>query len=261
MKVALIISTYNWVEALKLVLLSVKNQSVLPNEIIIADDGSTNKTKTIITKFDDLFDIPLMHIWHEDIGFTKSIILNKAIAKSKSKYIIQVDGDCILHRHFIKDHLALMQKEYYLFGSRVNIQKKHLDKLFPSNQIKFNWFSKGIKKRTRAIHMPILNNFYKPTTKFSKKFRGCNVSFFKKDFIAVNGYDENFKGWGREDSELAIRLHNYGLKAKRLRYRGIVFHIFHFEKPKNRLELNNKIQQKTLTEKKAWCENGIDKYL
>lgn len=258
---SLIISTYNWSSALKLVLESVLHQNKLPDEVIIADDGSREDTTVLINEYKQIFPIPLIHVWHEDDGFQKASILNKAIAKSKGEYIIQIDGDCILHDSFVLDHLQFAQKETYLFGSRVNIQKFYLTKLFKHEKINFNIFSKGIKKRTRALHIPVLSNFYKRSSKFSKKYRGCNTSFFKKDFIAINGYNENFKGWGREDSELAIRFHNYGLQARRLRYRGIVFHIYHEEKSKNRLELNNQIEQNTITNKVKWCKNGVDKYL
>lgn len=257
----LLISTYNWPEALNLVLKSVKHQLVLPDEIIVADDGSKKETVNIINKFKSKISVPLKHVWHEDIGFRKSIILNKAIAKAKGDYIIQTDGDCILHKAFVRDHLAFAQENIYLYGSRVNIKKLHLKKIFDRQQIHFNLFSKGIKKRTRALSIPIFSALYKPSDEFSKKYRGCNTSFFKTDFIAVNGYNEEFEGWGREDSELALRLHNYGLNGRRLRYRGIVYHIFHNEASKGRLEKNNEIEQKTINDKVVWCENGIDKYL
>ncbi|MFK7834117.1 MAG: glycosyltransferase family 2 protein [Winogradskyella sp.] len=258
---SLIIATYNWPEALDLVLKSVKNQIVLPDEVIIADDGSTDETRIIIDRFKSEISIPVSHVWHEDEGFTKATILNKAIAKSKGEYIIQVDGDCIMHRHFVKDHITYASKNTYLYGSRVNIQKEHLEFLFKAQQITFNPFSKGIKKRTRAIFSPLLSQLYKASHQFSKKFRGCNTSYFKADFIAVNGYNEDFKGWGREDSELALRFFNYGLKSRRLRYRGIVYHIYHHEKSKSRLELNNDIELKTINEKLTWTEHGVDTYL
>lgn len=146
LKTTLIISTYNWPEALELVLLSVKNQITLPAEVIIADDGSGADTKLLIEKFQQRFPVPLKHVWHEDVGFTKSIILNKAIAKSQTNYIIQTDGDCILHPSYVKDHIEFAEKNTYLFGSRVNIQKNYLDVLFSSKQLEFAAFSKGIKK-------------------------------------------------------------------------------------------------------------------
>ena len=197
----------------------------------------------------------------EDNGFRKTAILNKAIALAEGHYIIQADGDCILHRNFVKDHVSSAIPGLYLYGSRVNIKEQHLSYLFKKKQVHFKVFSKGIKKRTRALHIGLLSKLYKPSTVFSKKYRGCNTSFYKSDFIAVNGYDEDIKGWGREDSELALRLHNYGLKGKRLRYKGIVFHIFHKEKPKDRLELNNKIEEQTKRLERIKCKTGVTKYL
>lgn len=261
MKSSLIIATYNWPEALALVLKSLKLQTVLPDEVIIADDGSTDETKLLIERFKSELSISVVHVWHQDVGFTKSAILNKAVAKTKGDYIIQVDGDCIMHSNFINDHLKFASNNCYLYGSRVNIQKTFLETLFSEEKVDFNAFSKGIKKRTRAIYAPLLSNLYVASSKISKKFRGCNTSFFRSDFIAVNGYNEDFKGWGREDSELALRFHNHGLKSRRLRYRGIVYHIFHNEKSKSRLELNNDIELKTINESLSRTDNGIDKYL
>lgn len=257
MKSSLIISTYNWPEALELVLESLSNQNILPDEVIVADDGSGEETRALINNFK----LPLNHIWHVDNGFRKAEILNKAIATAKGDYIIQIDGDCIMHSNFIADHLNFRKKGYYLFGSRVNIQKEHLKNLFSKKQTVFSFFSKGIKKRTRAIFAPSLMKFYKPKNSFSKKYRGCNTSYFKSDFMTVNGYNEDIKGWGREDSELALRFHNLGLQGRRLRYAGIVFHIFHNEKSKDRLEINNDIERKTIEENVVWTKNGVDKYL
>lgn len=261
MKSTLIISTYNWPQALELVLLSVLNQTQMPDEIIVADDGSNQVTKVLIDSFKSKFKIPLVHVWHEDDGFRKSVILNKAIAKAKGEYIIQADGDCILHPNYVEDHLCFAQKGTYLFGSRVNIQEAYLDTLFKEKQIIFNPFSKGIKKRTRALRIPFLSQFYKTSDQFSKKYRGCNTSYYKSDFIAVNGYNEDFKGWGREDSELALRFHNFGLRGRRIRYRGIVYHIYHHEKSKSRLEINNDIELNTIKNKVVWCKHGVDQYL
>ncbi|MCB0455400.1 MAG: glycosyltransferase family 2 protein [Aequorivita sp.] len=261
MKTSLLISTYNWPEALELVLLSVMNQSEQPDEILIADDGSSEETKNLIETFKKKLIVPIHHFWHEDKGFRKAIILNKAIAAAMGDYIIQVDGDCIMHKDFVRDHKALAQPNVYLFGSRVNIQKEFLPKLFASQKIKFNFFDRGIKKRTRNLRVPALSSLYKTTAQVSDKMRGCNVSFWKKDVIAVNGYNEEFEGWGREDSELIIRMMHNGVLGRRLRYRGIVYHIWHKVKDQSRFEINDTLQEKAIAEKSKWCEKGIDKYL
>jgi hypothetical protein len=261
LKTSLVISTYNWPEALHLVLKSVVEQKQLPNELIIADDGSSAKTKEVIDAYRSKLSIPINHVWHEDNGFQKATILNKAIAQAQGDYIVQADGDCILHPYFVKDHLDMATENTYVFGSRVNILEDALETLFNEQKTNFSAFSKGIKNRTRALRIPFLSQFYKPETKISRKFRGCNTSFFKKDFIAVNGYDENFKGWGREDSELMTRFHNNGILAQRIRYKGIVYHIHHHIKSKDQLEKNNDIENLTVKNKLKRCLNGIDSYL
>ncbi|MFD1063446.1 glycosyltransferase family 2 protein [Winogradskyella litorisediminis] len=258
---SLIISTYNWPEALDLVLKSVLNQSEFPDEILIADDGSSEETKDLIESYVSKFDIPIIHVWQEDKGFQKSKILNQAIAKAKGEYLIQIDGDCIIHKHFVKDHLTEAETGYYLFGGRVNIQESFLPTLFKTKKINFSPFSKGIKKRPRAFYSPILAKFQGEVPEISEKFRGCNTSYFRKDAIAVNGYDEAFIGWGREDSEFMRRLHHNGIKGKRLKFKGILFHIFHVEKSRERLDANDDIELQTITSKSKWAENGIDKYL
>ncbi len=259
--VALIISTYNWPKALELVLLSVKTQSLLPVEVIIADDGSTDETKELIEKFQQNFPTKLIHLWHEDKGFRKSAVLNMAFSKTKAQYIIQLDGDCIIHKDFIKDHISHAKKGTFLFGSRVNIQESFLPTLFNNKVTHFSFFAKGIKKRTRNLHIILLSKTYKRKSELSRKLRGCNVSFWKEDIIAVNGYNEDMEGWGREDSELITRMLNNGVLGKRLRYCAIIYHIFHNEKSKSSLDLNDKIQQKSIKNKLTWCTNGIDKYL
>lgn len=261
MKTALLISTYNWPEALELVLKSLQNQTVKPDEVLIADDGSTHETKSLIEVFTQQNDLLIKHIWHQDDGFKRSEILNKAIAQSDCDYIIQLDGDCIMHPNFIQDHITNAKQKQYLFGSRVNIQQRYLIELFSKKNIDFGVFSSGIKKRTRNIHSRILGSFYKPTNELSEKLRGCNVSFWRADFIKVNGYNEDMIGWGREDSEMVVRLLNNGIVGKRLRYMAIIYHIWHYEKSRERYNINDEIQRTAIREKLIRCKNGIDKYL
>nr|WP_082422581.1 glycosyltransferase family 2 protein [Aquimarina longa] len=261
MKSALIISTYKWPEALSLVLKSVVNQSVTPDEVLIADDGSGKQTTEVIEGFKRQIAIPVKHIWHEDEGFRKGKILNKAIASTDADYLIEVDGDCILQKDFIKDHLKLASKGVFLYGSRVNIQKEYVAELFKKQKLSFTPFSKGIKKRTRALRLPFLSLFFKPNTKLSKKIRGCNISFWREDIININGYNESIEGWGKEDSELIVRMLNKGCSGRRLRYCGIVYHIWHHEKSRSKEEENNEIQKLSQEKKLVWCTDGIDKYL
>ncbi|NHN24405.1 glycosyltransferase [Flavobacterium jejuense] len=260
-KCTLVTPTYNWPEALELLLLSIKNQTYLPNEVIIADDGSKEETIKLIKKFQVEFPIPLIHVWHEDNGNQKPKIMNKAIAKAKYDYIIEIDGDIIMHKNFIKDHLTYSEKGFYLFGSRVNIQQKILKTIFNKKTITFGFFAEGIKKRTRTVRFPLFMKFAKTHDERSRKLRGCNMSFWKQDFIKVNGFNEGLVGWGIDDSEMIQRLHNIGIKGKRLKQTAIAYHIYHKEQNKNNLEINNAIERETTEKKISFIEKGVNQYL
>lgn len=258
---SLVTPTYNWPEALELLLLSVKNQTVFPDEVIIADDGSRPETTALIQKFQADFPVPLLHVFHEDNGNRKPAIMNKAIAKAQGDYIIEIDGDIIMHRHFIEDHLTFAAPGQYLFGSRVTLKKEKLQTLFSEKLIEFGFFSSGLSKRMRAVHMPWFMMFEKTVDQRSSKLRGCNMSFWKKDFIAVNGFNEALTGWGQDDSELIERLHNTGIKGRRLKHAGIAFHIYHPEQSKSHVAHNHAIEDNTRNNKVKFIEKGVNQYL
>jgi len=258
---SLITAVYNRSEALELIFLSLINQTVLPNEIIIADDGSGENIKKMIDNFRDKLPIPIIHVWQEDNGNQKPRILNKAIAKSNCDYIIQIDGDIIMNKHFVEDHLTFCKKGYYLFGSRVNIQKSILESVNKFKTMHFNFFSKGIKRRSRTIRIPFLMKFSKKVDKRSSKLRGCNLSFWKKDFISVNGYNENLVEAWKEDSELIERMHNNGIKGIRLKFAGIAYHLYHKSQNNPQLEINLKIERETIEKKLKFTDKGINQYL
>lgn len=262
MKKALLISTYNWPEALNLVLKSVMNQTVLPDEILIADDGSTEATKVVIDSFREKINIPVKHIWHEDKGFRRTMILNKAIALCESDYIIQVDGDCILHPKFIADHINNSLPNTYLLGTRSYTLEKHKNKILKNGKISFWLFAPELKSFTRNIRCHWLNKLtQKRSPDFSNKVRGCNLSFWLKDFIAINGYNENFEGWGCEDRELGNRLALNKTYSYRLRYEALLYHIWHPQSSKENLKTQKDTINDIINNNIVRCENGIDKYM
>ena len=139
---SLVIATYNWPQALELCLLSVLKQKQLPDEIVIADDGSGQDTKDLVDQFRTRFSIPIQHIWHPDEGFKLAQIRNKANAAAKGDYLVQVDGDLILHPRYIKDHIAGAKQGHFIGGSRVILSKELSDKIFREKSIELNLFDK-----------------------------------------------------------------------------------------------------------------------
>jgi len=261
MKTALLLTTYNWPKALQLLLDSVARLDPLPDELLIADDGSGNETKAVIDGFIARDILPVNHVWQEDTGFRRSAILNKTIASCNSDYIIQTDGDCILHSKFIADHIRHRGSNRYLHGSRVNFKKEMTAKILSEGKVYASFFNTGIKKRMRALHLPIIAAANKEEDFLSSKVRGCNLSYWRKDFIKVNGYNEDIEGWGREDSELILRFLNNGIKGKRLKFAAIIFHLWHKTQDKGNLSRNTELEQNTGARKIKKIDNGVSKYL
>ncbi len=260
MKTALLIATYNWPEALELVLLSVSKQSLAPDEIIIADDGSTNDTKLLIDSYSKKFNCSIKHIWQEDNGFQKTSILNKAIAECKSDYIIQIDGDIILHKHFIKDHIQNSEAGLFIHGSRAFLNAKITKEAFTNSTTSFSILQKGISNRLNMIYSPLLSKVISRKNNNLKGTRGCNFSFWKNDFILANGYNEDMTGWGKEDSELSARLINNNIKKLKLKHLAVSYHLHHNIFSRDGLNINNTILEETLDKKRKNCTNGISKY-
>jgi len=261
MNCTLIITTYNWPVALELVLSSVMEQTILPSEVIIADDGSEEDTKNVIEKFSDNSLFPIIHSWQEDKGFRLSKSRNKSIALAKYEYIIVIDGDMLLHKDFIKDHVKVAKKNTYIQGSRALLQEKYTIKTLKENFFsKPPFFSNASKNKGNLIRSPLLSFFVAlKSNQNLNRIRGCNFSLFREDIINVNGFNEEFVTWGKEDSEFVQRLFNYGVYRRNLKFSGIQYHLFHKEGFSNNSNidlLNNSIDHKI-----KFCKKGIDKYL
>jgi glycosyltransferase involved in cell wall biosynthesis len=260
---SLIISTYNWPEALRLCLLSVLEQSVLPDEVIIADDGSTGQTADVIEAMRPTFPVRLVHVWQEDNGFQLSKIRNKAIAMSSCDYIIQIDGDLILHKHFIKDHLALSKRGTFVAGSRVLMNKELSQKMFYLDRGRITPFQSGLGNFTNRFSIAWLSRYMADRYKTHDIFalRGCNMAFWRDDLLRVNGYNEVFHGWGREDNEIAVRLLNSGVRKRAAKFAGVVFHIYHPEVDRARCPKNEAYLTEAMLNKTVYCCQGIHQYL
>jgi glycosyltransferase involved in cell wall biosynthesis len=262
-KVSMIVSTYNRPGALNLCLKSIANQTVLPDEVIIGDDGSEAATKELIDMFKKNFPVPIIHVWQEDEGFRLAKCRNKAVAASHYEYIIEIDGDLILHPSFVSDHLRFCRKGYYLTGGRVRLSEELTNTCIRKGiLLQIIFFTKGLHSLVNSIHNIPLANYFATRYKKNRLIGlGCNMSFWKEDYIRINGYDEFFVGWGGEDNDFASRLVNSGVKPLSLRFSAIVYHLWHAglymeNKEKNIQYIDEKRREKTIR-----CQNGFDKYI
>lgn len=271
MKLSVIITTYNSEEWLSKVLQGYCCQTENDFEVVIADDGSNDKTKLVIASFQDKFKYPIIHVWQEDDGFQKCKILNKAILKANSEYLLFTDGDCIPRKDFVKQHLKFKEKGYFLSGGYFKLPME-ISKLISIENIKLqNCFSiswllkKGIKKSfklTKLTHNKYFAIFMNWITPTKKTFNGHNTSCFKSDLIAVNGFNEEMQ-YGGLDREVGERLFNYGVLAKQIRYQAICLHLDHKRgyATKETWEKNKAIRAHNLKNKICKTEKGLDQYL
>lgn len=257
--VSLIISTYNWPQALAKSLESIKRQWLLPNEVIIADDGSGEETRNLIEKFQRDFPVPLYHCWIEDKGFRLSKARNEALKMANFEYILQIDGDIILNKYFVFDHVRFATRGSFVRGSRVLMNPEATQRLFEGRIKVPNVFMKGVINFFNGLRIPALQKLISFKRHSIIGIRGCNMGYWKEDAYLVNGYNEDIEGWGREDSEFVARLVNNGLYKRNLRFGGIQFHIYHKEYDRELLHQNDNILDNTLSHHALYCSNGIKK--
>lgn len=258
---ALMISTYNWPEALRLVFESVRRQTRIPDEVLIADDGSGEKTRELIEDFQKIFPCPLIHVWQEDKGFRKCIIWNKTIERVSAEYAVQIDGDCILAPRFIEDHLKFARNGWFTCGSRTLLTEKLTREILAAEKFSLSPFSRGVRNRVNALRIPPLSRFFRERYRAKKPYisKGCNVAFWTRDLLAVNGYNENISGWGREDAEIEVRLMKLGIRRQSLKFGATQYHLHHTENDRSNDARNIEILNRALASPDYWTPNGIVK--
>ncbi len=261
MQISLIITTYNWKEALQLSLQSVLSQTLLPMEIVVADDGSQPDTAELVRMFGEISPVPVVHSWQEDEGYRLARSRNKAIAKAKGEYILLVDGDVILGPHFVSDHRAFAQSSYFIQGTRVLLGQEITATVMRSGLPPSLFFARGVGNRKNCIRSEMLARLFSFESRRLGSVRLCNSAFWKRDALRVNGFNEEFVGWGREDSEFVARLLNSGIKRRNLKFHGQGYHLHHPENAQNRLAANDILLEKTVVGQLAWCEKGLDQHL
>lgn len=265
--ISVVISTYNSTEWLKKVIWGYNTQTYRNFEMVIADDGSSQETFDLIEQMRKEVFFPIIHIWHEDNGFQKSQILNKAIMGCTTEYILMSDGDCIPRPDFIEQHIKFREEGYFLSGGyhklplllSKNISREiiYSGKCFELKWLKFNGMKisfKSSKVYSEGL-ISFIFNFLTPTT---PSWNGHNASGWKQDILAVNGFDERMQ-YGGQDRELGERLVNYGIQPKQIRYSTVCLHLDH---PRGYATLdsinkNKNIRKETKKQLKNWTDFGI----
>jgi glycosyltransferase involved in cell wall biosynthesis len=266
---SVIISFYNNTAALQCILRSLERQKQSINnfEVIIADDGSSSDSVAEVEQLIRQTSLPIKHIHQDDIGFRKNRILNKAVHRSESEYLIFIDGDCIPQDNFVADHLFSSEKGHVLNGRRVDLPSQYKSKLYSTDtpnqffsdnllSILFNYLKgqgknieKGFRVKNKAISA-FLN-------RKKKGIVGCNFSLFKTDFTAINGFNNAYEVASiGEDTDIQYRLEKHGILITNIFYKATMLHVIHPELP--RLQQALDIFDQTKNNNEIIAKNGFN---
>jgi glycosyltransferase involved in cell wall biosynthesis len=249
-------------------------QTFKPDEVLIADDGSGKETEEMVSAMREelkrLF--PIRHVWHEDKGFRKPMILNEAVRRSAGDYLVIIDGDCMAHRDFVKAHVENSSSDAILTGKRVEIGPQLTEELLKSGTVinsltlKLAW--DAIRGRSRkveeaiTISNPLLRRAAHRDRITDDGVWGCNLSLTKELFLSINGCDEDFLDGSIEDNDLGIRVLNQGKRIRSLRGLAVIFHLWHkssWSFSNEKYQHNLAILKRRMENREPYCRNGIYK--
>jgi glycosyltransferase involved in cell wall biosynthesis len=261
MRISVAVITYNWPEALALVLAALAAQDELPYEVIVTDDGSQPATRELLERVASDYPVRLVHLWQPDDGARMSRARNRAIAAAQGDYIVLLDGDMVAEQHFIADHHAFALDGCFVQGSRVLTDAALTRRMLDGTVAMPGFFSRGIERRRHTLRLPALAHWYaKPGTK-QRGIKSCNMAFWREDLVRVNGFNEAMTGWGREDTELAVRAFHAGLLRRELRFSALATHLYHRTRKHVVDNPNDRIVDDTRARRLVRCEPGLDQHL
>jgi glycosyltransferase involved in cell wall biosynthesis len=263
--ISVIVSTYNREDALDVALRALSRQSDRNFEIVVADDGSGPATARVAREWAAKTALPIKHVWHEDRGFRLSDIRNRGIRASAGAYILFLDGDCIARQNFVAAHRRLAEPGWFVTGTRILLSADLTDRilhqglepelwgvgrwLVPRARRQLNRFAPLLELRLGAMR--------KLSARRWRGARGSNMAFWRADLEKVDGFDSSFSGWGREDSDIFIRLIRAGVRRKDGRFASGVLHLWHPEADRCRLAENDRQLDEVLHSDRIAAKRGL----
>jgi glycosyltransferase involved in cell wall biosynthesis len=263
--ISVIVATYNRPDALATVLRTLAAQTDRDFEIIVADDGSRAETGRLVADWAKRTSIPVKHVWHEDRGFRLAEIRNRAIRVSEGSYCIFLDGDCLARPDFVSAHRALARPGWFVTGSRLLLSRELTAEVLENELVVEqwslpNWMWQRIRGRVNRIAPLMLPRPGASGRRSQRRWRGArggNMAFRRSDLDAVDGFDAAFTGWGREDSDIFVRMIRHGIRRKNGRLGATVLHLWHPEADRSRLDVNQRQLDQLLAERRVRAQQGL----
>ena len=262
-RTSVVITTYNWPQALRCALAALARQKVLPDEVIVADDGSDDATRTLLQTIARDFPVPLRHSWVEDRGFRVALARNRAIAACSGDYVLLLDGDMVAHPMFVADHLRWAERGSFVQGMRVLTDASGRDRLLSGEAASLGFFDRGLQRRRHTLRVPLLAGLSARLSRGQndRAIKTCNQGWWRDDLLMLNGFDERYEGWGREDKDLAARAFHAGLQRRSLRFAALGTHLYHPERHEHGESPNDVLLAETRATRRVRSPLGLDRHL
>ncbi|MET0630452.1 MAG: glycosyltransferase family 2 protein [Xanthobacteraceae bacterium] len=245
--ISVIVTTYNREDALEAVVSALSGQTDREFEVVVADDGSRPTTAALIERWKGRLGVPLSHVWQADRGFRAAEIRNRALLAARGDYCIFLDGDCIARADFVATHRRLAERGWFVTGNRVLLSRELTaavlrEGVLPQTWNLAQWINRraqgGVNRLAAVLRLP-LGPLRKLRPGQWLGARSCNLAVWRSDLERVDGFDASFRGWGREDSDLLIRLLHSGVRRKDGRFATAVIHLWHEEEDRSQLDAND----------------------
>lgn len=271
MRLSVVVTTYNHPEWLEKVLWGFEAQTFRDFELLVADDGSDDRTRDLLARLAPQLGYPVRHIWHPKEGFRKCTILNAAIAASAGEYLFFTDGDCIPRPDLLALHARMARRGRFLSGGYLKLpmetsQAITRDDIMAGRATDYAWLrAHGTPPSGQARRLywgPIMSRLLDVVTTTRPTFNGHNASAWRDDLVRVNGFDERLE-WGGLDREIGERLENAGVKGTQVRHRALVVHLDHgrgYKRPEA-IARNRAIRDEVAAKRLTRTPAGLDRHL
>ena len=271
MRTSVIVTTYNSPDWLEKVLWGFEAQTVREFELLVADDGSDDRTRDRLAALRPRLTYPVRHLWHPKAGFRKCTILNAAIAAAAHPYCVFTDGDCIPRADFLAVHLAAARPGTFLSGGYLKLpmgtsERISREDILAGRATDPRWlrahgtpWSRRLQRLAWGPRTAALLDRLTPT---GATFNGHNASAWREDLVRVNGFDERLE-WGGLDRELGERLEHAGVRGRQIRHRALVVHLDHgrgYKRPEA-IARNRAIRDEVAARRLTRAPVGLDRHL
>ena len=263
--ISIIVTTYNREDALSAVLRSLAAQSDQDFEVLVADDGSGPATAAAVEAWKARVGHRLDHVWQEDRGFRAAEIRNRAILAARGAYVIFLDGDCIVRRNFVATHRRLAEPGCFVTGNRVLLSAALTGQVLreglePERWSLTRWVAErargGVNRLSAILQLP-LGPLRRLRRSAWEGARSCNLAVWRADLGRVDGFDADYQGWGKEDSDIVVRLLRAGVRRKDGVFATGVLHLWHPHEDRDRLAENERRLSDIMSADRIRAQRGL----